>query len=151
MKSKGIKFGALLAVMLMMSMALVPAVSAESASKKVGPFSGVEMPEELKNAVQQVDSYTFVSGAQVPDKEAFKAAWEAYEETARSEYIVTTSAVEDSGTDIATKNLFDSYIEGETYFHGICDAGFTTVTFAGDGHTKDGGWAQIPIMPINYS
>jgi hypothetical protein len=100
-----------------------------------------EIPEELENAVRQVDPYTFVSGDRVPDKKAFVAAWEASEEAARGD--VGTLA-ENSGTDTATKNILGSYIEGETYFHGILESGLTTVTFTGDGHTKGWWWGSNP-------
>jgi hypothetical protein len=142
-KPKGFGIAAILAALLIAAI-IVPSVGAQPVSEEVGPFSGAEMPEELKNAVRQVDPYTFVCGAHVPDKKAFVAAWEAYEEAARGEREgVGALRYEESGTDSATKNLLGSYIEGETYFHGI-RTGLTGTKFTGDGHTKGWWWGDEP-------
>ena len=129
---------------LLIAAIIVPSVGAKPVSEEVGPFSGAEMPEELANTVRQVDPYTFVCGAHVPDKEAFVAAWEAYGEAARCEREGGVLDYEESGTDNETKNFLGSYIEGETYFHGI-RTGLTGTKFTGDGHTKGWWWGTEPF------
>ena len=144
MKSKGIGISAtVLLAALLMGAIIVPSVAAQPVSEEVGPFSGAEMPEELANTVRQVDPYTFVCGAHVSDKKAFIAAWEAYEEAARGERKgVGALDYEESGTDTATKDILGSYIEGETYFHGIRH--WTGTKFTGDGHTKSNWYGSDP-------
>lgn len=99
-----------------------------------------ELPEEFKHVIQQVDPYTFVCGARVSDKEAFAATWDASEEVSRGS---AGTRGESSGTDTATRNVLGSYIEGESYFHGILESGWK-VTFAGDGHTIGWWWGSNP-------
>ncbi|KKG79468.1 hypothetical protein [Methanosarcina mazei] len=136
-------------------MVFVPAVGAktvDSKTEEVGPFSGIEMPEELKKNVVQVDPYTFVFKGEINDKEALYAAWDDYEEKVLSKNQVSvtqsnnvdgnavTTTTSTSGTDTARRNLLGSYIKGDTYFHGTMETGLTIpVTFTGDGYTK-GRW-----------
>lgn len=130
--------GALLAAMMLMSMVFTPAASAESSN---------ELPEELAKFVTKVDPYTFVFDKEVDDKEAFVAAWNDYENAVKEENKEVTPEYvsrEDSGTDTSTKNVFDSYIKGETYFHGIRTDYITSQEFIGDGHTKAWWWGSDP-------
>ena len=145
-KSKGIGIAAagLLAALLIATI-IVPTVGAQPVSEGVGPFGGAEMPEELANNVRQVNPYTFVCGANVSDKKAFIAAWEAYEEAAREEREgFDARDYEQSGTDIATKDILGSQIEGETYFHGIRH--WSGTKFTADGHTKSYWWGLDPFV-----
>ena len=60
----------LILAVLLVSMVFVPAVGAktvDSKTEEVGPFSGIEMPEELKKNVVQVDPYTFVFKGEIND------------------------------------------------------------------------------------
>ncbi len=156
------KFGleTLLLAMLLVGIVFVPTVSATTVDSKtkteeVGPFSGIEMPEELKKNVVQVDPYTFIFEGEIDDKEALYAAWDAYEKEAlaRNQVLETqnntnnniannsvTTTQSNSGTDTARRDISGSYIQGTTYFHGTMETGLTIpVTFTGDGYTK-GRW-----------
>lgn len=157
MMKKKLRIGVLISAVLLVSMVFVPAVSATTVDSKtkneeIGPFSGIEMPEELKKNVVQVDPYTFVFKGEIDDKEALYAAWDAYEKKAlarnqvlatqnknvSSDTVTTTSS--NSGTDTARRDILGSYIQGNTYFHGTMETGLTIpVTFTGDGYTK-GRW-----------
>ncbi|MDY0388197.1 MAG: hypothetical protein RBT65_13970 [Methanolobus sp.] len=134
--------GALLTAMLLVSMAFAPAVSAtENSSEKVmneSHFLDVDrMPDELVDNVEQVDAHTFVFRNKVDDKKEFIAAWESYETEIKDDRATTRYVTrEDSGSDTSTRDLYDSYLEGETYFHGHRTDYVISQEFVGDGHTK---------------
>jgi hypothetical protein len=51
---------------------------------------------------------------------------------------VTSTAITqtNSDSDTAKKNVYNSYVQLKTYFHGTLVSGVTTVTFTGDGKTN---------------
>jgi len=148
--SKKSELGMLLMAMLLISVVFVPAVSATPGTKKdqtagIGPFSGTEMPEELKKNIVQVDPYTFVFKGKVDDKKKFVAAWNEYEAKAKNKGITPQYVTrEDSGSASATRNLLGSYIEGQSYFHGARTDYITSQEFIGDGNTKGYWWGSNP-------
>ncbi len=134
-------------------MAVMPAASAKNITDKEdnersGLF-GVEMPNELKKNVIQLDPYTFVAKSGIKDKEAFYAAWEEYEKKvleqkrkAVSDEQVTTKGtitLDDYGFDTYTTSVGGSNVEGKTYFHGVRETELTEVVFTGNGYNR-GKW-----------
>lgn len=148
--SKKPKLGMLLMAMLLISVVFVPAVSAAPETQKdqtvsVGPFSGTEMPEELKKNIVQVDPYTFVFKGKVDDKKKFVAAWKEYEAEAKNNGITPQYVTrEDSDSARATRNVLSSYIEGNSYFHGARTDYITSQEFIGDGYTNGYWWGSNP-------
>jgi len=92
----------------------------------------------------QVNPSTYVIKDKVPDKKKFLSKIETkLDQKHGVSSGEVTSQGESSGTDIATKDVLGSYIEGKTYFHGIVESGIKA-TFTGDGYTKGYWWGSDP-------
>ena len=129
-RNKGMQLSAVLAVMLIVSIAFVPTVSAKSTEKN----------EKIQGVIQ-LDPYTYVLDKEVPNDEKSIAKIESKLDKKHNVAIEeitsgnVTSQGEYSGSDRYTKDVLGSYIEGNTYFHGVTSSG-VKATFVGDGSLR---------------
>lgn len=141
MTNNRIRIASLLMAMIIVGMILVPAASAKNnkddkKENNTGLY-GLEMSDYLKEHVNQIDAYTFVSDE---DSEEFDAAWDAYLQEAVEQNEANAkevSALSNIEWD-KSKYDFDSISDGEgySYMHGILEQDFYGYTYYGDGYTR---------------
>jgi len=141
MKNNGIRIAPLLMAMIILGMIFVPAVSAkdikDDKKEETTGLYGLEMSDYLKEHVDQIDAYTFVSDE---DSEEFDAAWGAYLQEAIEQNepnAKEVSALSDIEWD-KSKYDFDTVSDGEgySYMHGILEQDFYGYTYYGNGYTR---------------
>ena len=141
MKCNNMSIFSLLIAILIVGMVFMPAASAKNVKddkkEEITGLYGLEMSDYLKQHVDQIDAYTFVSDE---NSDEFDAAWDAYlqeaieQNEANSKEVSARSTVEWD----KSKYDFDSISDGQgySYMRGILEQDFYGYKYYGNGYTR---------------